>query len=119
MIERLLNNEVELRTLRPSNGRFSSMHAKSWVLDRATVIMGSSNATTNGYENNYEQCIMLHSPTHPLAGILTRDSIPCGTGRRSWTWRSARMLRALSGRAAKSSRASAPVPPVCGELASS
>ena len=35
--------------------------------------MGSSNVTTNGFDNNCEQCIMLHSPTHPLAGILTKE----------------------------------------------
>ena len=53
-ISHLLEWGVEFRSYKPDRGSYAVMHAKSWVVDGATVITGSPNFTVNGMENSEE-----------------------------------------------------------------
>ena len=53
-IDRLLEWGVEFRSLNPGRGGYSVMHAKSWVVDGTTALIGSPNFTANGMENSEE-----------------------------------------------------------------
>ena len=53
----------QLRTLKPKNGSyFSSMHVKSWIVDKQVVLTGSTNTTHNGLDNNKEQMFRIRDP---------------------------------------------------------
>ena len=45
---------VEFRQWKPDRGKFAIMHAKSWVIDGSTALVGSVNFTDNGVDNSEE-----------------------------------------------------------------
>jgi phosphatidylserine/phosphatidylglycerophosphate/cardiolipin synthase-like enzyme len=54
----LLRWGAEIRTSRPTVSRYSSMHAKLWLVDGCVAVMGSANATRNSLENNAELVVV-------------------------------------------------------------
>ena len=60
-IDSLLEWGVEFRSFNPGRGGYSVMHAKSWVVDGATAIVGSPNFTVNGMENSEEVLTIVRS----------------------------------------------------------
>jgi phosphatidylserine/phosphatidylglycerophosphate/cardiolipin synthase-like enzyme len=45
---------AEIRKCRPTSSKYSSMHAKLWLIDGCVAVVGSANATHNSLENNAE-----------------------------------------------------------------
>ena len=45
---------VEFRSFKPDRGAYAVMHAKTWVVDGTTALVGSPNFTVNGMEKSEE-----------------------------------------------------------------
>ena len=50
----MLSWGAEFRMWKPDRGRFAIMHAKSWVVDGSTALVGSVNFTNNGVDRSEE-----------------------------------------------------------------
>jgi len=60
-LNKLFENGVELYLCRPrlnTEGGWASQHSKAMIIDRETLLNGSSNLTTNGFLNNVEHLNM-------------------------------------------------------------
>ena len=45
---------MEFRSFKPDRGAYAVMHAKTWVVDGTTALVGSPNFTVNGMEKSEE-----------------------------------------------------------------
>ena len=63
MVEELRLAGCELRQYKPEGAGFTSLHAKSWLLDNAVVLTGSVNLTSNGLGRNKEHMLRITTPS--------------------------------------------------------
>ena len=61
-VNELIEHGADIRTYNPGMGKYSSMHAKTWLCDGQVYMGGSCNFTNNSLSNNAENLLIVTDP---------------------------------------------------------